>query len=157
MTDFDKIDTSKLTPKQLEFYKITKVTYDNDFVADVDINTLRIYYTNDFYFVMSKLLKAGKSPIEAYNSLGFDTKVLGEDRAYKAAQRAREKAKKPNYGIDYKDFDGSITRDKMGELSPQEETAYWKARALYCEKAMQLKKKIVSQLAEKGILSKARN
>ena len=157
MTDFDKIDTSTLTPKQLEIYNVVKITYDNDFVKDYDFETNKIYYTKDFYIVMNKLLSLGKSPVQVYNFLGFDTKILGEDRAYAAAKRAKEFALKPNYGLNIGDYDGSVPRDKMGKLTYEEENAYIRARNLYLEKAHEVKKKILSQLAEKGIYYKAKN
>ena len=52
----------------------------------------RLAYTHDFYVAMYKKLESGMSSVEAYESLGFDTKVTGVERAYQAAKRAREKA-----------------------------------------------------------------
>ena len=90
---------------------------------------------------MAKLLKNGKSPIEAYEALGFDTSIVGKNRAYMAAKRALKNAEKENYGISLGDYDGSIEREKMGDLSPEEELAYYKARALYLEKVVEFQKK----------------
>ena len=104
-----------------------------------------------------KLLKNGKSPIEAYTALGFDTTIVGENRAYKAAQKAKKLASKPNYGIDPLDYDGSIERSKMGTMTKEEEAAYLKARVLYLEKVVEFQKKIPSILEQDGISYKPKN
>lgn len=47
---------------------------DNDFVEDLDLESKKFHYSKDFYVAMYKLLEEEKmSPIEAYESLGFDT------------------------------------------------------------------------------------
>ena len=52
---------------------------DNDFVEDLDLESKKLHYSKDFYVAMYKLLEEEKmSPIEAYESLGFDTKKLGK-------------------------------------------------------------------------------
>ena len=74
------------------------------------------------------------------NTPSFDD-VLGQNRAYKAAQKAKKLALKPNYGIDPLDYDGSIERSKMGTMTKEEEAAYLKARVLYLEKVVEFQKK----------------
>lgn len=137
--------------------KILKSIDENDFVDDVDTTNMKFIYSKDFYVVMAKLLKNGKSPVEAYEALGFDTSIVGKNRAYMAAQRSLEKAKKENYGISPGDYDGSIEREKMGDLSPEEELAYYKARSLYLEKVVEFQKKIPQILADKGISLQKKN
>ena len=137
--------------------RIIESIENNDFVDDIDINTMKFTYSKDFYVMMAKLLKNGKSPVEAYNALGFDTNIVGENRAYEAAQKAKKLALKPNYGIDPLDYDGSIERDKMGTMTKEEEAAYLKARVLYLEKVVEFQKKIPSILEQNGISFKPKN
>lgn len=121
---------------------------ENEFVADLDIKTMKLTYTKDFYIVMHKLLKNGKTAIEAYEALGFDTKKLGVDRAYAAAQRAKKLGAKKNYTIDPSSYDGSVSREMMGELTAEEELAYQQARIIYLEKFIEFQKKLPSLLEE---------
>lgn len=122
---------------------------ENEFVADLDVKTMKLYYTKDFYIVMNKLLKNGKTAIEAYEALGFDTKKLGVERAYAAAQRAKKLSEVNGYGTDPSSYDGSVPREKMGDLTLEEEWAYQKARILYLERYLDLQKKMPLILAEK--------
>ncbi len=52
----------------------------------------KLFYKPGFHKALFEKLEAGLNAKEAYDALGFDTKVLGYDRAYGAAKRAREKA-----------------------------------------------------------------
>ncbi|MEG2544844.1 MAG: hypothetical protein RR986_09050 [Longicatena sp.] len=113
---------------------------DNEFVEDLNGN--RIVYTKDFYVVLYKKLTAGMDPLEAYESMGFSVETLGKDRAYAAARRAKNLGNKIGYTIDASNYDGSISRDKMGELNKDEELAYMKARTLYLESMVELQKKM---------------
>lgn len=137
--------------------KILQSIDDNDFVDDVDPVNMKFTYSKDFYVVMAKLLKNGKTAVEAYEALGFDTSIVGKNRAYMAAKRALKNAEKENYGISPGDYDGSIEREKMGELSPEEELAYYKARSLYLEKVVEFQKKIPQILAKNGISLQEKN
>ena len=120
---------------------------DNDFVEDLDLESKKLHYSKNFYVAMYKLLEEEKmSPIEAYESLGFDTKKLGKNRAYRAAKQARKLGKKKGYTIDPSSYDGSVPRDKMGEMTPEEELAYQQARIIYLEKFIEFQKKIPSLL-----------
>jgi len=127
---------------------------DNEFIADLDIKTMKLTYTKDFYVVMNKLLKNGKTAVEAYEALGFDTKKLGVDRAYAAAQRAKKLGAKKGYTVDPSSYDGSVPRDKMGELTAEEELAYQQARIIYLEKFIEFQKKLPSLLEEMYTSSK---
>ena len=124
------------------FYKAT----DNDFVED--LNGSRLIYTKDFYIALHNKLEAGMGAVEAYKSLGFDVNALGKERAYAAAQRAKAMEIDDMYTIDPSNYDGSATREMMGDLTPQEELAYLKARNIYLEELVELQKKMPSELEE---------
>lgn len=47
---------------------------DNKFVAELTKNMDAFIYTKDFYVALYKQLESGMTSIEAYESLGFDTK-----------------------------------------------------------------------------------
>lgn len=124
---------------------------DNEFVKD--FNGDRLYYTKDFDVAMyKKIHDEGMSYVEAYNALGFDTSVLGEDRANAAGKRVMEKARNHKLStVSEGDYDGTVPREKMGDLSEAEEMAYLKARNHYLETMLEAQKKIRSELAENGI------
>lgn len=125
---------------------------DNEFVEDLIGN--KIVYTKDFYILMYKKLEAGMNPLQAYEAMGFSVSKLGNNRAYAAAQRAKKLGKKGGYTIDPGNYDGSVAREKMGDLSRDEELAYMKARTIYLESMLELQKKMPSMLAEALIYSK---
>lgn len=119
---------------------------DNEFVEDLNGN--RIIYSKDFYIVLYKKLESGMSPVEAYEALGFDTSRLGTDRAFAAARRAKDLVSRRGYTIDPGNYDGSVPREKMGELNAEEELAYMKARTAFLETLVELQKKMPSILEE---------
>ena len=121
---------------------------ENEFVSDLDLKTQRLSYTKDFYVCLYKLLKQGKSHVEAYEALGFDTNKLGKDRAHAAAKRALDMAKNDKFTVDPSSYDGSVPREMMGELTPEEEIAYLKARTSYLENVIEFQKKMPSILEE---------
>ena len=131
--------------KNVNWEAIYKAT-DNDFVED--LNGSRLIYTKDFYIALHKKLEAGMGAVEAYKSLGFDVNALGKERAYAAAQRAKAMEINDMYTIDPSNYDGSATREMMGDLTPQEELAYLKARNIYLEELVELQKKMPSELEE---------
>ena len=45
-------------------------------------------------------------------------------------------------------YDGSVPREEMGKLAPEEELAYLKARNMYLERIVEAQKKIPSLLEE---------
>ena len=124
--------------KNVNWEAIYKAT-DNDFVED--LNGSRLIYKKDFYIALHKKLEAGMGAVEAYKSLGFDVNALGKERAYAAAQRAKAMEIDDMYTIDPSNYDGSATREMMGDLTPQEELAYLKARNIYLEELVELQKK----------------
>lgn len=131
--------------KNVNWEAIYKAT-DNDFVED--LNGSRLIYTKDFYIALHKKLEASMGAVEAYKSLGFDVNALGKERAYAAAQRAKAMEIDDMYTIDPSNYDGSATREMMGDLTPQEELAYLKARNIYLEELVELQKKMPSELEE---------
>ena len=131
--------------KNVNWEAIYKAT-DNDFVED--LNGSRLIYTKDFYIALHKKLEAGMGAVEAYKSLGFDVNALGKERAYAAAQRAKAMEINDMYTIDPSNYDGSATREMMGDLTPQEELAYLKVRNIYLEELVELQKKMPLELEE---------
>lgn len=92
----------------------------------------KIHYTKDFYIVMYKKMEYEKmSAFEAYESMGFDTKIFGKIRAYKASQRTCKLIKDGQYLVNPYNYDGSAPREDFGELTPEQEAAYYKARSRY--------------------------
>lgn len=115
----------------------------NEFIEEVIGD--KIIYTKDFYIVMYKKMEyEKKSAIEAYESMGFDTKLFGKNRAYKAAQRTKTLIKDGQYLVNPYNYDGSASRESMGTLTPQQEAAYYKARTIYLERVVAFQKKIPS-------------
>lgn len=119
---------------------------DNPFVAGFKGD--RLIYTKDFDIALYKKITGEKlSYVAAYNALGFDTEVLGENRANSAGRRVMEKAREHKlFPKDEASYDGSVPIEKMGDLSPEEERAYLKARMHYLEEVLKAQKKILSEL-----------
>ncbi|MCD8220414.1 MAG: hypothetical protein LUC50_08925 [Ruminococcus sp.] len=112
---------------------------DNPFV--VGFHEGRLKYSKDFDVAMYKKIKSGMAYVEAYNALGFDTHVLGENRANAAGKRVMEKARDGKlFTDDETNYDSSVPREEMGELTPEEKRAYLKARTHYLEEMLQLQK-----------------
>lgn len=119
---------------------------DNEFVTGFKED--RLYYSKDFDVAMyKKIQEEGMTYVGAYNALGFDTKILGENRANAAGKRVMEKAR------DHKlittsetSYDGSVPLEMMGQLTPEEERAYLKARNHYLEEMLLTQKKMRFEL-----------
>lgn len=109
-----------------------------------------IVYSRDFYVAMYKKIRdEGMTYVEAYNSLGFDTKILGENRANSAGKRVMQMARENKlFTVDPASYDGSVPREEMGNLAPEDELAYLKARNMYLEMIIDAQKKIPSLLEE---------
>lgn len=54
----------------------------------------------------------------------------------------------PLFTIDESNYDGSVSMEQMGNLSPEEERAYLKARNHYLEEFIVAQKKIHAELEE---------
>ncbi len=121
---------------------------DNEFVAGFKED--RLFYSKDFDIAMyKKIHEEGMTYVEAYNALGFDTNILGVDRANAAGKRIMQKARDNKlFTIDESNYDGSVSIEQMGNLSPEEERAYLKARNHYLEEMIVAQKKIRAELAE---------
>ena len=127
---------------------------DNPFLADFHGHT--IVYSKDFYVAMYKKIHGeGMTYVEAYNALGFDTRILGENRANAAGKRVMQMAAQNRlFTVDPSSYDGSVPREEMGDLAPEEELAYLKARNLYLEAIVEAQKKIPLLLADMYTSSK---
>ena len=118
---------------------------DNPFLKD--FRGRDIIYTKDFYVAMyKKISEEHMTYVAAYNSLGFSTAVLGEDRANSAGKRAMQLGR-----ADPSSYDGSVPREAMGAMSPLEELAYLKARNAYLEELVAAQKKLRSALEDTTI------
>ena len=115
-----------------------------------------IVYSKDFYVAMYKKIHGeGMTYVEAYNALGFDTRILGENRANAAGKRVMQMAAQNRlFTVDPSSYDGSVPREEMGDLAPEEELAYLKARNLYLEAIVEAQKKIPLLLADMYTSSK---
>ena len=127
---------------------------DNPFLDTFHGHT--IVYHKEFYVAMyKKIHEEGMTYVEAYNALGFDTKILGENRANSAGKRVMQMARENKlFTVDPSNYDGSVPREEMGNLAPEEEIAYLKARNMYLEELVEAQKKIPSLLAEMFTSSK---
>jgi hypothetical protein len=128
---------------------------DNPFLDTFHGHT--IVYHKEFYVAMyKKIHDEGMTYVEAYNALGFDTKILGENRANSAGKRVMQMARENKlFTADPSNYDGSVPREEMGNLAPEEEIAYLKARNMYLEELVEAQKKIPSLLAEMFTSSKS--
>lgn len=119
---------------------------DNPFVAGFKGD--KLIYSKDFDVALyKKIVEEKLSYVDAYNALGFDTAVLGENRANTAGRRVMEKAREHKlFPKDEASYDGSVPVEKMGDLSPEEERAYLKARTHYLEEVLKAQKKILCEL-----------
>lgn len=120
---------------------------DNPFLDTFHGHT--IVYHKDFYAAMyKKIHDEGMTYVQAYNALGFDTKILGENRANAAGKRVMQMAREDRlFTTKPSSYDGSVPPEKMGKLAPAEEIAYLKARNMYLERLVEAQKKIRSSLA----------
>ena len=121
---------------------------DNKFVAELTKNMDAFIYTKDFYVALYKQLESGMTSIEAYESLGFDTKKLGKNCAQSAAKRARQKSKNGEFEPKAENYDGSIPIEEMPEMTLEEKVAYQEARIRYLEDYVEFQKKMPSILEE---------
>lgn len=121
---------------------------DNPFLDTFHGHT--IVYHKDFYIAMyKKIHDEGMTYVEAYNALGFDTKVLGENRAYSVGKRVMKMAEQNRlFTVSPANYDGTVPPEKMGDLAPAEKLAYLEARNAYLEEVVEAQKKISSLLEE---------
>lgn len=122
-----------MTKKELK-----ELLKDNIYIKGITDNG-GICYTKEFYSQLNEKLKS-MNPIEAYTSFGFDVNILGENRAYAAARRAKEKSNKTVVEKE-KYVDGTIPSDQMGEMSLEDELIYLRSRVAFLETVEKLKKK----------------
>ena len=139
-------DGTELPPKEIW------EQMDNEFIADYRKG--RIVYSKDFYVALYKKIQEGMTYVQAFEALGFSTKVLGTDRANACGKRAVQMAKEGTLNtVDPSSYDGSVPMEKMGKMTPEEEFAYLKARNIYLETVYEIKKKTLSELLGKPVSS----
>lgn len=86
----------------------------------------KLFYTAKFHQAMYELLQKGYSAKDAYDALGFDTKTLGYDRAYGAAKRAMEKARKGILYVEVVEEEQlAESEDKVEEPTSKQEEPDW--------------------------------
>ena len=94
--------------------------------------------------VVDKKLESGMDSVAAYESLGFDTKVMGVNRAYQAAKHAREKATANKlYTVEPGSYNGSLPPEEtfqMADPSKDELIAYLKVGNYYMEELVEAQK-----------------
>lgn len=92
--------------------------------------------------VESGLEKAGIDLLDVgYNRI-HKIKHIFEDRANAAGKRIMQKARDNKlFTIDASNYDGSVSMEQMGALTPEEERAYLKARNHYLEEMLLAQKK----------------
>lgn len=114
---------------------------DNPFLDTFHGHT--IVYHRDFYVAMyKKIHDEGMTHVEAYNALGFDTKILGENRAYSVGKRVMKMAEQNRlFTVSPANYDGTVPPEKMGDLAPAERLAYLEARNAYLEEVVEAQKK----------------
>lgn len=74
----------RFTPEQIELLAQNPFTY--------KVNVHRISYTLEFKNLFLARYEAGEGVREIFESLGYDTKILGDSRIYCFAQKLAEKA-----------------------------------------------------------------
>lgn len=123
----------EMAKKELE-----ELLKDNRYVKGIT-NDNGIMYTDEFYALLYRKLESGDTSIKAYSSFGFDTNILGENRAYAACKRAKEKAVEPKKNIKY--VNGTVPMNEMGPMTPEEELTYLRSRVHVLENMLDCKKK----------------
>lgn len=111
-----------------------------------------IYYTDDFYeATYENTERGGMTAVESYNSLGFNTQVLTEARAYAARTRAiRRMDKKRAFEKNIAAYDSDTTFEQMiskyvkGEISRDDLYANMAARLIVLEEIHKGLKKTIS-------------
>lgn len=95
---------------------------DNPFLKD--FRGRDIIYTKDFYVAMyKKISEEHMTYVAAYNSLGFSTAVLGEDRANSAGKRAMQLGREGRlFTADPSSYDGLCTQRGYGGHVPSGRT-----------------------------------
>ena len=121
------------TKKELEI-----LLKDNCYVKGIT-NDCGIMYTDEFYRKLNEKLEIGMNSLEAYATFGFDVNVLGENRAYAACKRAKQKVVTAKKQIKY--VCGTKPMSEMGQMTPEEELAYLRSRVHVLENMLECKKK----------------
>ena len=80
-------------------------------------------YTKDFYIALYKQLEKGMTAIEAYESLGFNTKTLEKTVRSLRPNEQDKKARNGEFEPKADNFDGSVPIEEMPEMSLEEKSS----------------------------------
>lgn len=139
------------SPMEAEDLAHPKLVSDLDF-HNIIYATMIARYGKAVMDASKKISEEHMTYVAAYNSLGFSTAVLGEDRANSAGKRAMQLGREGRlFTADPSSYDGSVPREAMGAMSPLEELAYLKARNAYLEELVAAQKKLRSALEDTTI------
>ncbi len=107
----------------------------------------QIIYSDDFYPAMYEKIRAGMTYVEAYNASGFDTALLGVNRANNVGKRVMAAAKAGKLADPAK-FDGSKPMDweKVLQKSVYEQNAWLTARILYLEEVLEARQYVTLKI-----------
>lgn len=119
----------------------------NEYVVRFENN--RITYSRDFHIEMYRRIHDLRMTyVQAYEDLGFDVGLLGTNRANAAGRRTMEMYRSNRlFAADPGDWDGTVPMGEMGDLPPEQELAYLRARNLYLEAVVKALKKTPSASA----------
>lgn len=109
----------------------------------------RITYSRNFHVEMYRRIHDQRMTyVQAYEDLGFDVGFLGTNRANNAGKRTMEMYRSNRlFAPDPGDWDGTVPMAEMGDLAPEQELAYLRARNRYLEAVVQAQKKLPSASA----------
>ncbi len=113
----------------------------NKYVKDVMIKQGKILYKPELYTDLNKLLKEGLGAVEAFNKLGFDTSILGEDRAYACAKRCKNYVEKVDTEAIKKYLNNELSKEDYDKMSDRDKMAALEAKVLLYEAYIDYAKK----------------
>ncbi len=136
------------TPLSEDVLFIIKTYENHKYVKYVTVEGTLVY-TEEFYKLMAeKMTEGNMTAVEAYESLGFDTKILSEARANCAGTRAMQKRfkiklfeKNPAEFNSRTTFEEMVLKCTRGEMTPDELYANMAARLILLESEVDILKK----------------
>ena len=106
-----------------------------------------IEYTTKFYAEMIDRMKKGQSSTQAYEAMGFDLEILGQQRAWQAAKHAKKRQEEDRLRkVSPAQFNGSLSEENtpgFSDLTDEELLAYYQARLIYLQAVVDAQKKTV--------------
>lgn len=113
----------------------------NKYVKDVMIKQGKILYKPELYTDLNKLLKEGLGVVDAFNKLGFDTSILGEDRAYACAKRCKNYVEKADVEAIKKYLNNELSKEDYDKMNDRDKMAALEAKVLLYEAYIDYAKK----------------